>query len=32
MTHEYNTQTKKEAVVSNEALAEVEENIVLKKK
>ena len=27
MTHEYNTQTK-EAVVSNEALAKVEENII----
>ena len=27
MTHEYNTQTKKEAVVSNEVLAKVEENI-----
>ena len=26
MTHEYNTRTKKEAVVSNEALAKVEEN------
>ena len=28
MTHEYNTQTKKEAVVSNEAPAKVEENII----
>ena len=28
MTHKYNTQTKKEAVVSNEALAKVEENII----
>ena len=28
MTHEYNTRTKKEAVVSNEALAKVEENII----
>ena len=28
MTHEYNTQTKKEAVVSNEVLAKVEENII----
>ena len=27
ITHEYNTRTKKEAVVSNEALAKVEENI-----
>ena len=27
MTHNYNTQTKKEAVVSNEALAQVKENI-----
>ena len=27
MTHKYNTQTKKEAVVSNEALDKVEENI-----
>ena len=32
MTHKYNTQTKKEAVVSNEALAEVEENIIVLKK
>ena len=28
MTHKYNTQTKKEAVVSNEALAKVKENII----
>ena len=28
MTHEYNTRTKKEAVVSNEALTKVEENIM----
>ena len=28
MTHNYNTQTKKEAVVSNEALAQVKENII----
>ena len=28
MTHKYNTQTKKEAVVSNEALAQVKENII----
>ena len=28
MTHEYNTRTKKEAVVSIEALVEVEENII----
>ena len=28
MTHKYNTWTKKEAVVSNEALAKVEENII----
>ena len=28
MTHENNTRTKKEAVVSNEALAKVEENII----
>ena len=28
MTHEYNTRTKKEAVVSNEASAKVEENII----
>ena len=28
MTHEYNTRTKKEAVVKNEALAKVEENII----
>ena len=28
MTHECNTQAKKEAVVSNEALAKVEENII----
>ena len=27
MTHKYNTQTKKEAVVSNEALDKVEESI-----
>ena len=27
MTHKYNTQTKKEAVVSNEALAKVEETL-----
>ena len=29
MTHEYKTRTKKEGVVSNEALAKVEENIIL---
>ena len=28
MTYEYNTRTKKEAVVSNEELAKVEENII----
>ena len=28
MTHKYNTQTKKKVVVSNEALAKVEENII----
>ena len=28
MTHKYNTRTKKEAVVSNEELAKVEENII----
>ena len=28
MTHKYNTQTRKEAVVSNEALAKVEKNII----
>ena len=28
MTHEYNRRTKKETVVSNEALAKVEENII----
>ena len=28
MTHDYNTQTKKGTVVSNEALAKVEENII----
>ena len=28
MTHEYNTRTKKEAVVKNETLAKVEENII----
>ena len=28
MTHEYNTRIKKEALVSNEALAKVEENII----
>ena len=28
MTHEYNTRTKKDAVVSNEALDKVEENFI----
>ena len=28
MTHEYNTRTKKETIVSNESLAKVEENII----
>ena len=28
MTHKYNTQAKKEAVVSNQALAKAEENII----
>ena len=28
MTHEYNTRTKKEALVTKEALAKVEENII----